>query len=207
MLLAMAINTPDSYEALYFYLIQYSLSNINMFLILLAINYMYNENKDVEDFRQLVGIFRHNPAITLSLAITLFSLAGIPPLAGFFAKQQVLYSAISNGYFFMAASGIVISVISGFYYLRFIRHMHFYTIKDPNNIFQVMAFRTVSQKYEDIIEESTDFYPKYYTGAIQLGNVHSFLIALITMILVFFMFQPNLILNSIHLMALYIFNF
>ena len=61
-----------------------------------------------------------NPILSLCLAICLFSMAGIPPLIGFFSKQMVLYSAIQSVYYFMSIIAILVSVISASYYLKII---------------------------------------------------------------------------------------
>ncbi|WP_431999042.1 proton-conducting transporter membrane subunit, partial [Streptomyces fungicidicus] len=67
-----------------------------------------------------------NPLLSLSLAITLFSFAGIPPLRGFFGKQMILSAAIDNGYIFMSLVAILTSVISAVYYLIVIKEVFFY---------------------------------------------------------------------------------
>lgn len=76
---------------------------------------------DIEYINSLKGLFYKNPILSLSLAICLFSFAGVPPLIGFFAKQQVLYSSNSAGYFFLSLTAIIVSVISAFYYLKVIK--------------------------------------------------------------------------------------
>jgi NADH-ubiquinone oxidoreductase chain 2 len=151
-LLALAINTELSIDALIFYIIQYSITNLNTFLIIIAIGYTiqqsinqnlqletinskfyYTKNKDgqneetVNDIKfisELKGQFFSNPLLSLSFTICLFSMAGIPPLIGFFSKQFVLYSAVQNGYYFMAIVAILVSVISASYYLKIIRVLH-----------------------------------------------------------------------------------
>ena len=67
--------------------------------------------------------------------------------------------------------------------------------------------KSINQKYENIIKNSINFYTEKSPSVVQISNMHSFLISLITLSLVFFIFKPNLILNSIHLMALYLYNF
>jgi NADH-ubiquinone oxidoreductase chain 2 len=76
---------------------------------------------DMEYINSLKGLFIKNPILSLSLAICLFSFAGVPPLVGFFAKQQVLYSSNSAGFFFLSLIAILVSVISAFYYLKIIK--------------------------------------------------------------------------------------
>lgn len=131
---------------------QYSLSNLNAFIILITIGYsLYflvekpencysnqkqnnftlieqisdKNNSPIQLITQLKGYFFVNPFLALSLAITLFSFVGIPPLMGFFAKQMVLTSALDDGYVFMVIVAILTSVISAFYYLALIKQMFF----------------------------------------------------------------------------------
>jgi len=112
-LLALAINTEQSIDAFIFYIIQYSITNLNIFLIILALGFIlnttgikiYSNSKNIYffdyDIRYLSnfkGLFFSNLILSLSLVICLFSMAGIPPLLGFFSKQFVLLSAIQSGY-------------------------------------------------------------------------------------------------------------
>src|SRR6267154_2669828 len=118
-LLALAINSESSIDSLIFYIIQYTITNLNIFLIILALSYVaitsnYSlsiqkidmQIRDIRYIRELSGKFLINPILTISLAICLFSMAGIPPLIGFFSKQFVLYSAIQNGYYFISLIAI-----------------------------------------------------------------------------------------------------
>jgi len=149
----LCINNIESTQAFIFYLIQYSLSNLNAFIILIAIgytlyNYTWNDktasyrnlkdinNSPVQVISQLKGYFKINPFIAISLAITLFSFIGIPPLVGFFAKQKILVSALDNGYIFISLIAIITSVISAVYYLVVIKSMFFdYKAYTPYNNF------------------------------------------------------------------------
>jgi hypothetical protein len=78
-------------------------------------------NKDIGFISEFKGLFFSNPLLSISLAVSLFSMAGIPPLIGFFSKQLVLYSALQNGYFFISVLAIIVSVISCSYYLQIIK--------------------------------------------------------------------------------------
>src|SRR5258708_5975423 len=73
---------------------------------------------DINYISELKGQFFLNPVLSITLTICLFSMAGIPPLIGFFSKQFVLYSAIQNGYYFMSIIAIIVSIISASYYLK-----------------------------------------------------------------------------------------
>jgi NADH-ubiquinone oxidoreductase chain 2 len=142
LLLALSINNVESIQAFIFYLIQYSISNLNAFIILIAIGYtLYNyewndntisyrnlkeiNNSPIQLISQLKGYFKINPFISISLAITLFSFIGVPPLIGFFAKQKILISALDNGYIFIVLIAILTSVISAVYYLIIVKFIFF----------------------------------------------------------------------------------
>jgi NADH-ubiquinone oxidoreductase chain 2 len=140
-LLALCICSVESTQAFIFYLIQYSISNLNIFIILITIgftlykgssysktlNLMESNNSPIQLISQLKGYFYINPLLSISLAITIFSFVGIPPLVGFFAKQMVLSAALDNGYIFISLIAILTSVIGAVYYLNIIKEIFFYS--------------------------------------------------------------------------------
>ena len=141
-LLALSISSIESTQAFIFYLIQYSISNLNAFIILVTIGfslyYYVSDNKEhkelldknnspIQLISQLKWYFYINPLLSLSLAITIFSFVGIPPLVGFFAKQMVLSAALDNGYLFLSLIAILTSVIGAVYYLNVIKEIFFYS--------------------------------------------------------------------------------
>ena len=141
-LLALAINTQQSIDSFLFYIIQYSITNLNIFLIILALSYInYNSViinnqlhiKDIRYIDQLESQFYFNPLIALCFSICLFSMAGIPPLIGFFSKQFILYSAVQSGYYFLAFVAIFVSVISAFYYLKIVKSLFLLNLKRVEN--------------------------------------------------------------------------
>ena len=79
----------------------------------------------VEDIGDLAGLARTKPALAFFLAMLLFSLAGIPPLAGFFAKYYVFLAAIKAGLFALAVIGVLASVVGAYYYLLIVKIMYF----------------------------------------------------------------------------------
>jgi len=188
-LLALAINSEQSIDSFIFYIIQYTLTNLNTFLILLAIGYIIKNNtifnkgseKDIKYISELKGLFFSNPILSISLTICLLSMAGTPPLLGFFSKQFVLYSAIESGYYFMAISGILVSIISASYYLRIIRILH--TETELNN----------SLKAEGHNETNT---------TVGISNIHSLLISSLTLLILFFVLRPSILLKSTQLLSL-----
>lgn len=205
LLLALSINTEDSLESFIFYLIQYSVTNLNTFFILLAFGYIINQGlrsnkKDISLISDLKGQFATNPLLSLSLALCLFSMAGIPPLMGFFAKAQVLYSSIQNGYYFISIIAILVSVVSAYYYLQIIRVMHFDSA-DSNDT-SIITNPSLSTSVESDKGESLTL----ETSPVSvLNNTHTYLISVLTLSLTLFMLKPSILLNSIHLMALNIF--
>src|SRR5258705_4528720 len=136
-LLALSLNSEQSIESVIFYIIQYSITNLNIFIIIISLGlfiypyYLYNfeprsggQAIDINFISQFKGIFFCNPIISFCLTISLFSMAGIPPLLVFFAKQFVLSSSLENGYYFMSLLGIIVSIISACYYLKIIKLLH-----------------------------------------------------------------------------------
>src|SRR5258707_12547116 len=79
----------------------------------------------VENISDLAGLARTSPAMALFLAVMMFSLAGIPPLAGFFAKYYVFLGAIKAGLYTLAVIGVVTSVVGAYYYLLIVKTMYF----------------------------------------------------------------------------------
>lgn len=185
-LLALLINTEQSIDSLLFYIIQYSITNLNIFLILIGLSYLITKNnyiKDIKYISDLKGQFFLNPLLSLSLSICLFSMAGIPPLIGFFSKQFVLYSALQSGYYFISIVCIIVSVISASYYLKVIK-----VLQEENS------------------ETELDS-PSKSKNTPELTSFHSFIISTLTLSILFFIFKPSLILNSTHLLSLSFFNY
>src|SRR5947209_7222532 len=117
--------TPDVYEGVQgvlVYMAIYVAMTLGTFACILA---MRREGQFVEDIRDLSGLARTKPALAFFLAVLLFSLAGIPPLAGFFAKFYVFLAAIKAGLFALAVIGVVTSVVGAYYYLVIVKTMYF----------------------------------------------------------------------------------
>tara|TARA_Y100000816_G_C25889799_1_gene464224 strand:- start:311 stop:742 length:432 start_codon:yes stop_codon:yes gene_type:complete len=96
--------------------------NLGLFSCLLM---MKRNNEYFENLEDLSGLSRNHPLLSLSLLIILFSLAGIPPLAGFFAKFYIFKAVIEQSMYFLAIVGLLSTVIAAFYYLRIIKIMYF----------------------------------------------------------------------------------
>ena len=86
---------------------------------------MKRNNKYYESIDDLSGLSKNHPLLSLSLLVILFSLAGIPPLAGFFAKFYIFKSVLEQSMYFLAIVGLLSTVVAAFYYLRIIKIIYF----------------------------------------------------------------------------------
>ena len=208
-LLALAINTEQSIDSLIFYIIQYSITNLNIFLIIIALGYIINKSNisgDIKFISELKGQFFSNPILSLSLAICLFSMAGIPPLIGFFSKQFVLYSALQSGYNFISIVAILVSVISASYYLKIIKVLY---SDSPGFAGSLSVPKGGGEEATTPQSESGNAPAPFGTQQrpeIILTNFHSFLISTLTLSILLFILKPSLILNSTQLLSLSLFN-
>ena len=89
----------------------------------------------VEEIDELAGLSQNNPMMAFLLAMLMFSLAGIPPLAGFFGKFYVFLAAINAGLYTLAVIGVLSSVVGAYYYLRIVKIMYF---DEPAEAFEPM---------------------------------------------------------------------
>ena len=104
------------------YLIIYIVMNLGLFSCLLMLK---RNNEYYEDISDLSGLSKNHPLLSISFLIILFSLAGIPPLAGFFAKFYIFKSVIEQSMYFLAIVGLLSTVVAAFYYLRIIKIIYF----------------------------------------------------------------------------------
>jgi NADH-ubiquinone oxidoreductase chain 2 len=188
MLLALTVHSIESYQAYLFYIMQYILTNLNAFLILIGIGYslyLYSTNSSennnlseknnspIQLISQLKGYFTINPVLALSLVITMFSFVGLPPLIGFFAKQMVLTAALDHNKDILVIVAILTSVIGAVYYLSIIKTVYF---------------------------DETEYFRPYFIE-ISLSNVYSISIAILTLATLSFILLPDQILNLCNLLA------
>jgi NADH-ubiquinone oxidoreductase chain 2 len=278
-LLALLINTEQSIDSFLFYILQYTITNLNLFLIILALTYTHKINsnqlinlspnnksllinkplplfssapylskggylggeiisyksKDLNYISELKNLFFSNPLLSLCLCICLFSMAGIPPLIGFFSKQFVLYAAIQNGFYLTAILAIIVSVISASYYLKIVKLLisenEIENESENENISLNLTSSSISssegERQESIGETANKDNVLSLSGVqvllpsitdlsfvrgvkgnkdiIELTNVHSFIISTLTLILLLFFIKPSLILNSTQLLSLSLF--
>ena len=215
-LLALAINSIESIQGFIFYIMQYSISNVNIFMILISIGYtLYiyvNNNKEykslldknnspIQLINQIKGYFFINPILAISLTIVIYSFVGIPPLTGFFGKQMVLSSALDKGYIFLALVAILTSVISAVYYLNIIKELFFYHSEYKLNSY--LKNKTLNSY---MIENKSKAKVSYNANNIALSANLSISISILTLIILLFILNPQEWLSIANILALIIFN-
>ena len=290
LLLALSINSVASIDAFIFYLIQYTITNLNLFFILISWGYLYSryylernflpirylklnpyswkdiyiepslydygqfiknnieensretgfiyENKNIKvntiynhlvinedtpsyDFNKedsewlytpvpfltnFKGMHFSDPYLAFCLLVSIFSLAGIPPLIGFFAKQQVLLAAMQLDYYFLSIVAILTSVIGAAYYLRIIKFIYFYddvfmplyiknTYLNNNEDINFSNKFTKSVFFENSNRESNDL-------LMLPSNNLSLVIALLTNVSLFYILKPYVLINAIYMITI-----
>jgi NADH-quinone oxidoreductase subunit N len=138
-LIGLAAGTSEGIQGVLVYMSIYVAMTLGTFACIIA---MRRSGKAFEDIADLAGLARTNPAMAFFLAMLLFSMAGVPPLAGFFAKFYVFLAAIKAGLFWFAVLGVLTSVVGCYYYLMIVKVMYF---DDPAPAFDPMgrALRTM----------------------------------------------------------------
>jgi NADH-quinone oxidoreductase subunit N len=121
-LMGLAVAGESGLRGTLVYTAIYVAMTVGTFAVLIA---MRRDGRAVERVDDLAGLGRTDPGMALALAVIMFSLAGIPPLAGFFAKLYVLLPAVEGGYWALATIGVLSSVVAAYYYLRIIKVMYF----------------------------------------------------------------------------------
>lgn len=121
-LVGLAAGTVEGVQGVIVYLAIYLAMTLGTFACILA---MRRQGRMVEEIDQLSGLSTTSPLMAFMLAMLLFSLAGIPPLAGFFAKFYVFLAAINAGLYALAVTGVLLSVVGAYYYIRIIKIMYF----------------------------------------------------------------------------------
>ncbi len=127
-LMGLAAGTQQGAQSLLIYLAIYVTMNVGVFAFILN---MERDGKPVTDIASLGLYSKTDPARAAALAVLMFSLAGVPPLVGFFGKFYVLLAAVQAGLVWLAVAGVVASVIGAFYYLRIVYLMYFGEPAEP----------------------------------------------------------------------------
>jgi NADH-quinone oxidoreductase subunit N len=121
-LVGLAAGNEAGVRGVLVYMAIYLAMNLGTFAVIVS---MRRGGQSVERIADLAGLARTRPVIAAALAIAMFSMAGIPPLAGFFAKLYVFMAAIQAGLYILAVIGVLTSVVGAFYYLRIVKVMYF----------------------------------------------------------------------------------
>jgi NADH-quinone oxidoreductase subunit N len=121
-LIGLAAGTEIGIRGVLVYMAIYVFMNLGTFAVILC---MRRGGRMVEAIEDLAGLSKTRPALALALAIFMFSMAGIPPLAGFFSKLYVFLAAIDAGLYTLAVIGVVTSVVGAYYYVRIVKLMYF----------------------------------------------------------------------------------
>jgi NADH-quinone oxidoreductase subunit N len=146
-LIGLAAGTEAGVRGILVYMAIYLAMNVGTFCCVLA---MRRNGRMVEGISDLAGLARNQPMLALALAIFMFSMAGIPPLAGFFGKLYIFLAAIESGLYTLAIIGVLASVIGSYYYLRIIKIMYF---DKPAEAFD----RTIGREVKIILVGTTLF--------------------------------------------------
>lgn len=193
-LLALIVHSIDSYQAYIFYIFQYIVTNLNAFMIIIAIGfslYLYytnvseynnlpeKNNSPIQLISQLKGYFSINPVLALCLVITMFSFIGLPLLIGFFGKQMILTTALDNNKTILVLIGVLTSVIGAVYYLTVIKTIYF---------------------------DKSEYEKTYMYLDISLSNIFSITLSIINLGIISFIFIPDELLNMCNLLSIITFS-
>ncbi|MFN3663622.1 NADH-quinone oxidoreductase subunit NuoN [Yoonia sp.] len=121
-MMGLAAGTVAGVQAMLVYMVIYVTMNIGTFALILT---MEKDGRPVVDIAALKSYSKRQPLLALVMLVMMFSLAGVPPMLGFFGKYAVLLAAYQGGLAWLAVAGVIASVISAFYYLRIVYYMYF----------------------------------------------------------------------------------
>ena len=121
-LMGVAVASDEGLRGLLVYMAIYILMNVGTFAVIVS---MRRQGRAVEQVDDLAGLGRTDPGTAMWMAVFMFSMAGIPPLAGFFGKLYVFLAAVQGGFWVLATVGVLTSVVSAYYYLRIVKVMYF----------------------------------------------------------------------------------
>ena len=127
-LIGLAVGDASGIRGVLIYLAIYVFMNLGTFACILS---MRRGGRMVEGIDDLAGLSRSHPMMALALAIFMFSMSGIPPLAGFFAKLYIFLAAIQAEMYALAVIGVLSSVVAAFYYMRIVKVMYFDELAEP----------------------------------------------------------------------------
>lgn len=167
----------------------------------------------IQLINQIKGYFYINPFIAISLAITLFSFVGIPPMIGFFAKQMVLSAALDSGYIFITLVAILTSVIGAGYYLNLVKQIFFFkdnykqnpSISNLNLVAYVLNTSLLSSRLETRTKTENKEKVVFKPEDITISSSLSSSISVLTLLLILFIYIPEEWFNIVSILTLIIF--
>ena len=127
-LVGIASGVDEGFSSVLTYMFIYVVMSIGTFIIIIS---MRRDNEPVEEINDLKGFSKTHPFLSISLLILMFSMAGIPPLAGFFGKWLVFSAAVKSGLLTLTIIGVLTSVVGAFYYLKIVKIMYFEEVEYP----------------------------------------------------------------------------
>ena len=137
-LIGVACVSTEGLRSLVIYLMIYLVMNIAVFSFILS---MKRKDEYFENISDLSGLYKNHPFASIMISLTMFSLAGIPPLAGFFGKFYIFMSAIESNMFILSIIGVLASVVGAFYYLRIVKIIYF---DEPQEKFDGLSIKSLN---------------------------------------------------------------
>jgi NADH:ubiquinone oxidoreductase subunit 2 (subunit N) len=225
MLLAIIASNGYSYIGYLFYILQYSITHINTFSIILLLplyshmnilkenggssskyEVMLSKYSPIEYISQLRVLLNKNSYLCMALCISFFSLMGIPPLSGFYGKLLVFISALGNGYIFLSILLVIASSISAYYYGNVIKELCF----DILNNYNVYHYKDISDYKESLLSKMESKYiilkesiqSKDGNNVLLMNNNVSYQISLMTLVILLIIFEYNNIIRGTFIVTL-----
>jgi NADH-ubiquinone oxidoreductase chain 2 len=226
MLLAIIASNGYSYIGYLFYILQYSITHINTFSIILLLpiysninllmsekgantkkyDVMLSKYSPIEYISQLRLLLNKNSYLCIALCISFFSLIGIPPLSGFYGKLLVFISALGNGYLFLSILLVIASSISAYYYGSVIKELCF----DILNNYNVFSYKDISSYKSSLLSKMETVYTTLKNNIVSkdgnnillMNNNISYQISLMTLVIVLILFEYNNIIRGTFIVTL-----
>lgn len=231
MLLAIISNNNYSIVAYLFYILQYSITHMNIFSIILLLPlysnlYLYNtsvskgsqSNYDVmlskyspiEYISQFRVLLNKNTTLCICLCISFFSLIGVPPLSGFYGKLLVFMAAMDNGFIFLSLLLVLASSISAYYYGNVIRELCFDILNNYNSFkYNVLSYASIDKLSKLSSNLLTKYNIAYYNNInngensiVSINNNISYLISVLTLIIILIVIEYDNIIGGTYLVIL-----
>lgn len=140
LLLGVLSGSSEGYAAAMFYVVVYVLTSLGTFGIMLLLSREGFEAENLDDYK---GLNQRNPWFAAIMLVLMFSMAGVPPVVGFYAKLSVLWAVVEAGFVWLAVVAVLFSLIGAFYYLRIVKLMYFDAPQDLSPIISTAPMRVV----------------------------------------------------------------